>query len=223
MPPIPTPPTDNLYKFVAFCGLVLLVLGLAGPAYVERSFLEYFSQRFHATEDRLRDHARWTTEIGVRTRPEGVTRESAQEMTKELNSLKAFEVTNMQSEVQVYRAAADGQILALRVAGVIGAVLLLVGLVLWVYRVQWPQDRKLATDLRLALAELAEKEALPTRAAIVAESTHSRPTTEQTPPPHSRSTAREGSAPPASGDTAQPLGLPAIGNIPPLPAAGGSP
>lgn len=53
MVPVPSPPTDNLYKFLAVSGVLLVVLGVVGPLFSSRSEIDIRIQRADRLEERF--------------------------------------------------------------------------------------------------------------------------------------------------------------------------
>lgn len=141
MIPIPTPPTDNLYKFITLIGLVAIVLAVTIPRISE----ERFHSEYIAKVENLNKHGmemQLTIDLSKAKDPE---------QQKNLDRIVGF-LMGLNKELEAWktqRAEIVGKQdklwrLAFR-AGFVGALL---GSVLWYYRVQRHQDAILLRDAK---------------------------------------------------------------------------
>lgn len=145
-PTIPTPPTDNLYKFMALAGIVLLV---AAPFYWTSYYVKQ-QERFHATLRSMKAamppsdyfYAKVQIEKGDNVSPERRQLvehyDAAKKESDELGD--EFLVTE-----QFQRVAAFFAIFL----GGLGLVLVFLGFSLWYLRVQRPLDRVLMRETKM--------------------------------------------------------------------------
>lgn len=147
--PIPSPPTDNLYKFVALVGLLLLSYGLVMPHWI----LADFHREYNDKLDRLSGLFRELQEKIPDKSPEelmklrGVSRTAGFLWAENYN----FQKWNRDKEDLVSQQRSD-----LQACSWFGGILLAAGTVLWYVTLQRFQDRQIRAETRVKERQLAQ-------------------------------------------------------------------
>jgi Flp pilus assembly protein TadB len=146
VPKLPFPPTDNLYKFMAISGVVLLIVAPVFWAqfyitHAERTRLALRALRIDISPEDEYWHAKARIERGKSATDE-------QRKLVEKYDAQQEEHSRVSSEFLVYEGfsyVVTGVAIAL---GLLGVVLTPLGFWLWYQRVQKPLDRILAKQLK---------------------------------------------------------------------------
>ncbi len=152
---LPTPPTDNLYKFMAIAGIVLFIVGLTLPWILDQRELEWYWQTFDAISGRMNDRAVFFTKMlqADPTAPQAMDWLGPKVMDA-LDSLQAKELGNFQKKCDEREVMRTWRSNALGWTKWGGVVLAIAGFALWWLRVQRYQDELLRVQFQKARLEL---------------------------------------------------------------------
>jgi len=146
IPKLPLPPTDNLYKFMAISGVVLLIVA---PLFWAQFYITH-AERTRLALQALRidlspEHEYWNSKARIE-RGESVTDEQ-RKLVEKYDALRK-ESERVGSEFLVYDRFSYVVTGAAIILGVLGLVLTCFGFPLWYRKVQKPLDRILAKQAR---------------------------------------------------------------------------
>jgi len=146
IPKLPLPPTDNLYKFMAISGVVLLIVA---PIFWAQFYITH-AERTRLAIRALRidlspEHEYWNAKARIE-RGESVTDE--QRMLVEKYDAQQEESSRLGNEFLVYDLFSYVVTGAAIFLGLLGLVLTPLGFCLWYQRLQKPLDRILAMHAR---------------------------------------------------------------------------
>lgn len=156
MTPIPSLPTDNLYKFAAISGLFLFAVGLLAPIVITNSLLNYTAERADKVDTRITEGM---IRIGELAQKDELSKEERaaqiQRMADDFAQRIAAEQLLLAKHIGAQKEIANQQIFVLQCAGWVGFAASMLGFAMWYLRVQSLQDRilkleseKLANDLK---------------------------------------------------------------------------
>lgn len=159
----PTPPTDNLYKFMAFTGTILIVISQVGPFVVihqaneqmrtftdsfDRSIMELYDKTRAITSEYADARAKVTEWNGPAQKLDNVRLTALDIALNAISSaLGSQRLKNTQFGESI-KQKVETQLYALRQCGIQGWALAVVGFSLWYWRIQSLQDRILACELK---------------------------------------------------------------------------
>jgi hypothetical protein len=152
---LPTPPTDNLYKFIAIAGLVLAGFGIVTPFIIARQAIDLSVKRKLETEDRMREIIFRITETAQKDQLATKEERKAQieNIGQDIKTIHDQFETDLETEAQRYRDATDTQVNYLLGCIVVGLLIAGGGFWLWYKRVQQPLDEKMTLELVAARAD----------------------------------------------------------------------
>lgn len=148
MIPLPTVPTDNLYKFIAIAGLVLVGIGIVTPFLLDQGFFDYMTKRMQQENDRLVENY-----FKMRDDRDG-TKESNDEFETLFTATKESQVAALKNELDAHRRLGYWKMGAAMVGLVLGVLLMGYGFWQWYLKIQLLLDEKLELELKLARADL---------------------------------------------------------------------
>ena len=142
MIPVPSPPTDNLYKFTAITGLIAAGFGFIAPTYLASVDLETFVERRIEIDKRTTDSIIRVGEVLQKdpTAPADLPGK-VENFKRDIEHRLDAERELFEAEVKSRREILDSRLKGLRWASWIGLGVAVVGFGLWMWQVQWPQDR----------------------------------------------------------------------------------
>jgi hypothetical protein len=142
IPKLPFPPTDNLYKFMAISGVVLLIVAPIFWAQFHITHAERTRLAFQALRIVLPpEDEYWNSKARIE-RGEPVT-EKQRKLVEKYDALRK-ESDRIGSEFLIYESFSNVVTVAAIFLGLLGLVLTPLGFGLWYVRVQKPLDRILA-------------------------------------------------------------------------------
>lgn len=151
----PTLPTDNIYKFLALGGLVLLVIGIVLPWKMDRDEIEWYWQQRFDVEDRLQSNIKYFTDLVSRSEfeTEAERRKEMERLGDFFSARKSDELKKLTIRVNERWQMTDLRQLALKRTMWAGGVITVIGFFLWWLMVQRHQDAILRAEREKALKE----------------------------------------------------------------------
>lgn len=152
MIPLPSLPTDNMYKFIAVAALALFGVGFVGPFFVKKERRDHTSKINRESDERFRANLAAVVQLVDADPLMADPERRRQELHDQAQRLEAAEAERRKAEVvQTDRTAAQhwAYLIYARIGGLLGAT---VGFWLWYYRVQRHLDQLLRDDVVRARA-----------------------------------------------------------------------
>lgn len=150
---IPTPPTDNLYKFLTAAGLLMLLAGAAGTTYLQAQYTDkrdgLSRELLNGARTRLQTERNELLAKVNKETLEAVARDEQlrQVMNELLDAPARREFDLAEREVGATWARVQRQIMYLWVVGFNGGMLLVFGMLKWYQLHQRHQDDAVRLDL----------------------------------------------------------------------------
>lgn len=157
MTPIPSLPTDNLYKFVALVGFFLSVGSAAAPTLIRYQRQNYENQIEVERDERFRKYLELQLKLmdGDPALRDPAARHAAQQ--KFTSDLAEEQRATAAWKIERRKRASESWVNVSKITLVVGLLMSLVGFPLWFTRVQRLQDRLLAMQLEKERAKPREK------------------------------------------------------------------
>jgi hypothetical protein len=161
MPTFPALPSDNLYKFGAFCGLVMLVVGVFAEPYLKRLWIEDTNKRWDTTEARRDSMEVQSADLLIKA--EQITDKERKAtvisgIEGERERVRKMEAYGWNKEFDARSEQFWKHIALAKWLGIGGLGLLVVCLALWWKRVQRHQDNALSAKAAKVMAEAKDAE-----------------------------------------------------------------
>ena len=140
IPGLPTIPTDNLYKFMALAGIVMLIVA---PIFYAKYYISHYNIELEAIES-LKIY-----------KPAELYFKNTKELTKEekifLDKIESKEKENKQIQkgYELYSRFSNVILLLSIIMAAVGLALSIVGFWLWYNRVQKPLDKILLNETKM--------------------------------------------------------------------------
>jgi hypothetical protein len=150
MLPLPSPPTDNVYKFASIAGLLLLAIGLVLPSFIEQDRVENTFKLVKEAQERRIDYIFKLVEVVQKDKFIDSEEKLKKEMTRIDDSLREMMAKDghlLNAEIDRRNRITEKRLADLLYVRTIGALLMAVGFVLWYFRVQRHQDRILKAEV----------------------------------------------------------------------------
>lgn len=147
---VPTPPTDNLYKFVAISGVVAVIASLASMVFLQREFSEHAEKRITVQREYAQAVIRQDDERLIAAIKDGdpEVRKAIWDGHQTALRLVADGAEIDASLLEVRKRAGERMAEIATRAAALGMLVSCIGFLLWWFRVQRIQDRILALDLK---------------------------------------------------------------------------
>lgn len=138
---LPNLPTDNLYKFLAVAGIVLLVTGLVGPFILDQQEIEWSWRTLQEIEDRLDEKKLKVADVIARENLAQAAKEAAmQEAAKGLGDSRDNALLKFAARVKERDTMRIWRNTWLSFTMWLGATCAIAGFFLWWWNVQRLQD-----------------------------------------------------------------------------------
>lgn len=141
MLPMPSLPTDNLYKFMAIAGLVFTAIGLVSPAIYKTDWYNDAITRSEKLDQRVAEGRLRIEEIAIRSQLTEKERSALLDrLSKQFSEDIADERYALNQQLEQRQNLADEKVEGLQWCGVAGFLVSLAGFICWYQRVQSMQD-----------------------------------------------------------------------------------
>ncbi len=159
LPSLASLPTDNLYKFGAFVGLIMAVVAFFGWPYVHKQLADEEARRWHETTAKRDSFYVQTTDLLIRAeeiKDKGRKDKIVSQLEEDRRNIWSNDNSRWQYEVNQRNQYLLLFLVIALMFSIAGPLMLFLGLIFWWFKVQCYQDQVIAAEAAKANKESAD-------------------------------------------------------------------